>query len=325
MSIPLVRRPGLPIDLNDPAASRAWVMERVRHQVQARGQARPQVWMLGWDFVETLDLVAVRTRDPGAHLGSTFQALRQRREVQRCYLVLRQPDGERDRAVIFEERQARDGRRWWLGTLGYRTDPLSGLGIPDPRWQHPEGETGDPSRLPAFLREIAAPPPGARPAGLKAAPERWQPDIKFAFGELPEDRPLPADARSLAALAGELSSEVTLTGRLSLVFRLVERSWELWALGDDLPASSDEMIRWIASSRLPAAEGVARLQLTLRPEDSPPTPGVQIVAEQAGVRIERWTPLSSEESRWSEPVPVSSGEGWLGVPSLLELEEDSQC
>lgn len=313
-------------------------MEYVREQIKLLGQPHPKVYLLGKDFVEMLDVDAMRKREPDVHLGATFQALRRRNNIERCFLVFGaqgfDPQGrEHTWAVLFEERDVIDGRRWWMAMLEYRTDPASGLGIPDPKWSPSAGETDNPAQLPPFVHEIAAPPPGSQQAEILDASDTWQPDIKFTFGEVPEGKPIPTNAKQMVEFAAALAVNDLLTGKLTgtLVVRIVGRSWELWVLGDDMPASVHEMIRWIANHRLPAAEGVALAQLAVLPHDEPPVPGMQIVGEYGEMLVETWAPVVFPEGpggprtvpvvHWRSPRPVSPEGRWLGVPSKAELIE----
>jgi hypothetical protein len=334
----LVRGPGAEVDPGDAEASRAWVMQHVRQQVKLVGQPQARVYLLGQGFVETLDLDLLPRKEPTAHLGQTFQALRRRDQVERCFLVMgvrsTDEDGtERSWAMVFEQRDTPAGPRWWMAMLEYRADPDSGLGVPAPRWQQSAGETGDPAVLPPFVHELASPPPGARPAEILDASAVRQLDLRFTFGEVPEGSPLPADAKQMVEFAAALTLGDLLAGKLvgTLVVRLVGRAWEVWVLGDEMPASTDEMIRWLANHRLPAAEGVALVQLAILPQDEPPRPGVQIIGEHGGMRAETWAPVSFPQGpdgpkqlsavHWREPRPIEPDKRWLGVPSQAQLLE----
>jgi hypothetical protein len=339
MAIQLVRRPGVGVDPTDAAASRAWVMEHVRQEVVLIGQPHPKIYLLGKDFLETFDVDAMRKQDPGAHLGCTFQLLRRLGNVERCFLVMGAEGTDaqgKDRywAVVFEEREGTDGRLWWMAMLEYETDPKSGLGLPAAQWQQPPGETANPADLPPFVREIAAPPPGARSAETLPASALWQPDIRFAFGEVPEGKPLPTDAKQMVELAAALGSvRELLAGELqgSLVIRLQGRCWEKWVLCGEMPASLEEMIRWIANHRLPPADGVALVQIAVQPGDDPPVLGVQAIGEYGGMFVETWAPIEFPEGpagpkhvplvHWRAARPVAPEGQWLGVPSTAELLE----
>ena len=82
------------------------------------------------------------------------------------------------------------------------------------------------------------------------------------------------------------------------------------------------MIRFLCG-REPISDGVALLQLALFPDEGPPQPGIQIVAEQAGKRFELFGFLEFPEGP-SGPKALGrivgrevqhpgEGEGWLGV------------
>lgn len=175
MAIQLVRRPGVDsVNFEDAAASRAWIRDHVRDEVKVKGQVHPKVYLLGKGFVETFDLDAMSRKEPGADLGMTFQILRRRNNVQRCFLVLGaqgvdQGGAEHTWAVVFEEVDVADGRRWWMAMLEYKTDTATGIGHPLGDWQQPQRDTNKPAELPPFLVQVAAPPPGGRPAGIRDA------------------------------------------------------------------------------------------------------------------------------------------------------------
>ncbi|MEQ1505574.1 MAG: hypothetical protein ABMB14_25295 [Myxococcota bacterium] len=341
MPTQLVRRPGVDVNFRDPAASRAWITEHVRQEIKVRGQPLPKVYLLGADFVETLDLSAMSRQDAGAHVGMTFQLVRRRNNVERCFLVLglqgTDPAGiVHTWAVVFEELDTADGRRWWLAMLEYETDSATALGVPKGPWQQPGADTDNPTALPPFLIEVAAPPPGSRAADVRDAADTWMPDIRFAFGEVPPTAPIPTDAKLMVEFAAALGAvDELLSGKLqgAIVVRIAGRSWEQWVLGDDLPADIHEMIRWIANHRLPAADGVALAQIAVRPSDEPPVAGMQVIGEMGGMFVETWAPIVFSEGpagpkqiptiHWWPARPCQREVQWLGVPSKAQLVEPS--
>jgi len=343
MAIQLVRRPGVDgVDLADAAASRAWVRGHVRDQVMVKGQPHPKVYLLGDGFMETFDLDAMAKSDPGADLGRTFQLLRRRANLQRCFLVLGakgvDADGvEHTWAVIFEEVDVADGRRWWMAMLEYDIDPTSGLGRPFGDWQNPPVDIHNPAELPPFLALVAAPPPGSRPAGIRDASDTWQPDIRFAFGDLPDTQQPPVDAKGMVELVTSLGvvSEL-LTGAVvgTVVVRITGRSWEQWVLGDDMPAPLVEMIRWIANHRLPAAEAVALALVAIKPQDTPPVPGIQMAAEKDGLFVQTWSPMVFPDgpsgrkevplTEWWPARAVPQAQRWIGVSSKAVLTDGGE-
>lgn len=337
MEVQLVRRPGTSVDFTDPVASRAWIRQRVDEEIATKGQPLPRIYLLGLGFMEMLDLSAMERADPDADIGATFQILRRRTKVERCFLVLggsgEGPDGEPHHvAIVFEERDAADGRRWWFGLREYATDPISGLGRPLRDWAHLTDETPNPAQLLPFLHPFASPPPGARPAVVRDAPEIWSPDIKFTWGELRPDVDLPTDAKQVLELALAMGvPNQLLTGELqgTLVLRLEGRAWELWVLDEDMPAPLVEMVRWIANHRLPAADCVAIANIVVRPRDDSPVPGLQMVAERDGMFAELWGPIVFGEPpeyaksvptlHWWSPRPMPEAARFLGMPSMAAL------
>lgn len=338
MAIQLVARPGLPgVDFANPAASRAWICAHLREEVTLRGQPHPKVYLCGAGFIETFDLDAMARREPGCDPGMTFQALRRRRGVQRCFLVIgaegNDDEGnERRWAVVFEEVDVADGRRWWMGMLAYRANPVTGLGDVIGDWSLPAHDTDNPAALPPFVRDFAMPRPGGRPAEIRDAAKRWMPDIRYRFGELAGDP--PADAKGMIELTGGLGVVMgLLSGDLQgvVVVRIAERSWEVFELSGDLPAPLLEMVRWIANHRLPMADGVAIAQIAVRPQDQPPLPGVQVIGELGGLFVETWAPVRFpegpkgkkvvEQIQWWEARPVPDNKRWIGVASKAPLDD----
>ena len=334
MSVQLARRQGLAVDPADADASRAWICAHVRDEIVLRGQPHPKIFLLGRGFFDSLDLDAMGRRDPGAHVGSTFQLVRCGPGVVRAFIVMqmsgRDPAGdELHWAVVFEERDTPSGRAWWMALLGYATDPRTGLGLAADAWALPPGESSDPTDLPALLAQIVAPPPGARPARVLAATDLWRQDLGFTFGELAGAAPTdPLEAVAVAEALGVLGA--VLAGDLvgPVVLRLTGRAWELWAPGVDLPADLDELIRWIANHREPAADTVVVVQLAVREQDEPAAPGIQAVAEHAGRWTQLWAPVRDPGDggprstptvyRWPA-LPIPAGGLWLGVASRVDL------
>jgi hypothetical protein len=212
--------------------------------------------------------------------------------------------------------------------------PEQRLGLPQGTWEQPEQDTDNPAALPPFLHEIAAPPPGSRPATVLDADDTWMPDIRFTF--VAAGLPIPADAKEMVDFTVALGTvNELLAGTLqgTVVVRIVGRSWEKWVLGDELPAGIHEMVRWIANHRLPAAEGVALAQIAVRPSDRPPVPGLQLIAEHSGMFVETWAPIvfpagptgpkQTPAVNWWPPRLVQPATRWLGVASTAQLVEPS--
>ena len=208
------------------------------------------------------------------------------------------------------------------------------MGHPVGDWQQPPRDTSNPAELPPFLVQVAAPPPGGRPAGIRDASDTWQPDIKFAFGDLPDHAQPPVDAKQMVELTAALGVvNELLAGKVqgTVVVRIAGRSWEPWVLGDDMPAPMIEMVRWIANHRLPAAEGVALAQIAVRPQDTPPVPGVQVIGEKDGLFVETWAPIEFPEGpdakkvvpvvHWWPARPAPETHRWIGITSTAELNE----
>lgn len=153
MAVQLARRPGLNVPWRDDDAARTWIRDHVGEEILTRGEPHPKIYLLGTDFVETLDIDAMLRKEVGAHVGLTFQLLRRRDHVERCFLVMgvqgKDIETQRDRywALVFEERDTSDGRAWWMAMVEYHNDAHSGLGRPVGDWVD-SGETHNPRALP---------------------------------------------------------------------------------------------------------------------------------------------------------------------------------
>ncbi|MEQ1504302.1 MAG: hypothetical protein ABMB14_18825 [Myxococcota bacterium] len=325
------------VDTKDAAEPRTWLMERVRQEVKLKGEPHPKLILLFTDHEEVFDLDAMAKKDRGASGGATFQALRSRPGIRRRFVVLRMEttdDEGKDHvfAMLFEELDAAEGkRRWWMALLPFTTDPVTGLGNPDADWQPCSGETDDPRQLPAFLHEYVAPPADARPAAFDPPPAMLQPDIKFAFGELPPGAPVPTNPKQLVEFAFHLAARELLTGAVqgTVIVRIADRSWEQWIVGNDVPTSNEDMARYIANVREPVADGIAMVIVAIRPNDEPPQPGIQVVGEMGGYWAELWGPIEFPQGpagpkqvtrlSWWDPKPVPAAGMFLHVRPKIEF------
>lgn len=336
MGVPLVRKP-LDVDVDDATAVREALKERVDLEIKLRGHPHPRIYVLGDGWEESLDLPAMVKDDPGASLGATFQMLGRRPGVVRRLLVTQvriedEMGGEGTYAMVFEEvAEPGEPRRWWVSMARYRQDPLTQLGERLGDWQDASHETANPAHLFPFLVEVVSPPEGARTANV-LAPRASQPDIQVAFGDIPPGVPTPADATDMLNFTAALVVNDLLSGRVkgTMVVRLAGRAWEAWVLGDELPSDLDDMIRYIANVHGPEqADAVALAMIAVRPQDVPPEPGVQVIAERDGLFVETWSPLQFPEGPegpkvvgggklWG-PAPVRDGGMWLGVEPNVEF------
>ena len=154
----------------------------------------------------------------------------------------------------------------------------------------------------------------------------------MAFDDLPEGMPAPANARQMVELAAQLAVNDLLTAEVkgTVVVRVAARSWEMWVLNGPLPTSLEDMIRYIANSREPAADGVALAHIAIRPQDEPPVPGVQVIGELGGMFCETWGRLEFPEGptgpkqvpriEWWDHKPVPERGMWLGVDPMVMFE-----
>jgi len=330
------------LDVHDVDQVRAWLMDAVRTEIKLKGTPHPRLVLVGQGFVDTLDLDAMTRTDPQADAGHTFQAMRQRADIHRALVVmvgegrLAESEGTRNLGIVFEERVVDGARRWWMAMLPYDKDPGSGLGVPDEAWHQSHadpgghGETSNPAALPGFLQALVAPPPGGRAATVL---EPGQPitDVGVRYGELDEREELPDSPLALVELASRMVVPGLLSGDLrgAIVVRFAGRSWEAWQLPGQGVLPTEDLVRYVANVRQPPADAVALVQVAIRPEDEPPAPGVQVIAEKGGDMAETWSPLAFPEGpgkpeiqevllRGPNPVPESGL--WLGCEPRSDLE-----
>ena len=88
--------------------------------------------------------------------------------------------------------------------LMYQTDPRTGLGQPEPAWR--VGDRDDMGPFWSTVQPLVEPASTGRPANVVPA-GRPAPELDACFGEIPPDKPLPADVQQLADLAGLISRD----------------------------------------------------------------------------------------------------------------------
>ncbi len=316
------------VDVHDDDAPRTWLCGVVRDEVRLRGEPNPRIVALGDEVRYVVDLTTLRAADPTASVALTLGVLATRSDVHRVFLVVRlegeDTTGTVRRAAFVYEREA-DGR-YWSAALSYTVDPASGVGDPDGDWT---AGAGTEAALPPFLAVLLGVAPGDRPAELALARPR-APDIRAAFGVLPEHLPLPSDATQQAALtAAMVGGEVVRDGLLGVVvLRLAGSAWEWWVLGEGLPTDLDDMVRVICA-REPTPDGVAVVQLARFDGPGEAAVGVQIVAERGGARAERWMLLAFPAGPTgprqvgkvlARTLPLPEEGGWIGVAPEVEFD-----
>lgn len=316
------------VDVFDVDAPRASICARVREEVRLRGEPHPRLVALGDGVRYTVDLNEVSRTDPEASVALTLGMLAHRADVHRVFLVMRlegedAEGGVHPAAFVVEPE---DGGGFWTAALLYRVDPACGVGNPEGDWRPWSGPR---SGLPPFLEAILALAPGDRPAAL-GAPRAAEPDIRAAFGELPEHLPLPGDATQQAELTAAMVSGEVIRDGLSgvIVLRFAGPAWEWWVLGDGLPTNLDDMVRVICA-RAPPPEGVALVQLARFEGPGHDGVGIQIVAERGGLRAERWILLDFPEGPagprrvariMARTVPLPPEGGWIGVTPEVDFD-----
>lgn len=333
MPVSLVRK-SISVDVHDADAVRASLKESAALEVKLKGQPITKLVFLADGHEEVLDLTAAVRADADAHMGATFQLLRRRPTVERAFVILRMEatdneDREHTYALVVEDIVEPDEpRRWWMSMLEFRTDPNTELGHLVGEWQDSPFETPNINHLMPFLREFAAPPPGSRPARV-LPPRTTQPDIQVAMDNLPPAAATPTTAKMMTELAAQLAVADLLKGAVkgTVVVRYAQRVWEMWVLGDDMPADVEDMVRYIANKHEPAAEGVAIAMIAILPQDVPPVPFVQVIGEMDGKFVETRGliefpegpagPKRLREFRWWDARPVPEGGMWLGVDPMV--------
>jgi hypothetical protein len=336
MPVALVRTP-ISFDVHDADAVRAALKESIALEIKLKGQPITKLLFLADGYQESLDLTSTVRDHAGAHMGATFQLLRRRPHVERAFVIMRmettdKEDREHSYALVFEEIvEIDEPRRWWMSMQEFRTDPSNELGHLIGTWQDSPFETNNLDHLMPFLREFAAPPPASRPARV-LPPRATQPDIQVAMDNLPPSAATPTTAKMITELAAQLAVGDLLKGAVkgTVVVRYVQRVWEMWVLGDNMPTELEDMVRYIANKREPAAEGVAIAMIAIMPQDTPPVPFVQVIGEMDGKFVETRGliefpegpagPKRLREIRWWDAKPVPEGGMWLGVDPHVTFE-----
>lgn len=333
MPVALVRKSNS-LDSHDTDAVRASLKESVMLEIKLKGQPITKLVFLADGYEEVLDLTTAIQDDRGASMGATFQILRRRPQVERSFVILRMEttdtaDQEHTFALLFEEiTELDEPRRWWLSMREFRTDADTELGHLIGDWQDSPFETPNIDHLWPFLREFAVPPPGSRPARV-LPPQAAKPDIQVAMDNLPPAAPTPTTAKMMVELAAQLAAGDLLKGAVkgTIVVRYAQRVWEMWVLGDGMPAELEDMIRYIANKRQPPAEGVAVAMIAIMPQDVTPEPFLQVIGEMDGKFVETRAPIQFPEGpagpkriheiRWWEARLVPEEGMWLGVEPFV--------
>jgi hypothetical protein len=326
-----LERRAIDVDVFDGDAVRRWLTDRVAEAIRLKGHPPQRIVLLADGHELSLDLEKMLTDEPGADVGATFQALKDQSDIHRRALMLAgqgvRHDGTTDSiAVVFEERD--EAPRYWWAMTQYRADPTTNVGQVSNTWG--VGESDDLSDLPPFLQAVVTPPPAAAAARV-LPPRRVDPDIQVMFAEIPDDR-TPSDANQMAELAHALVASRMLSGELGgvVAVRLAGRKIQVWAMQPDtLPTDVDDMLRYICQRGGPA-DGIALAQFAIQPQDDPPKPGLQVVAERGGMRFEIWGLLEFPNgprgaktiSKYFTMGPTKVGDSglWLGIDPMVAFE-----
>lgn len=323
MAIRLDRR-AFDADVHDPTEVREALMTLVQTEVRLRGEPHPRLYLTREGCIDALDLNALSTREPDAHVGATVQIARQQVGVIEAWLVVQllaeDHDGVQHRFALLGCLDP--AGVWWMA--GYESDPRTGIGVLGD-WHVPDRRIVERA---AILDEILAVPPGAKPADLLAA-RKPELDLRAAFFEIPEGIATPTDAGTCADAAARIAVPDLLSGALTgtVVVKIAERSGEMWVIGE-YAGDGDDLIRAIAS-REPAPDAIAIAMLALFEGSDPPQKGVQIVAEYGDQRAERWLLLDFPGGASAPPIvvraverrlTVDEGDGWIGVEPTTPID-----
>lgn len=319
------RRP-LDLDVHDDDAVRAWLARLVSDQVITRREPIPAIHLLHDGHEEVLEWTSVLQQDPGADLAATWAELGKLRGPDRRILILRfEHESGTNEACVFEQ-VWEDGApvAWWFGRRAYVVE--EGIGrMTGAAWHQWAGE-GEP---PEPFASLLAPAPGARPVKLlpARAPEAaaW-----MQSGQLPEGAAGPKDALEMTAHCQSLVlSQLERQGLQHLLLQVIRgRVWEVWLLGDDLPTSPDDMIRWVCA-RGPTPDAVATAEGVIAQLNGASERMIRIVGEMGGRRAERAVVMKPKPGKpedvvpdramWRDLGPVGD-DGWIGVAPLLAGE-----
>lgn len=335
MPVPIQREVSL-VDAYDELAVRTWWRTRVDRALRLRPRPRSGIFLLGDGFEETLYLDEALADDPHVDIAATWAALRTRRGVERSVVCLdvtaQTTEGEVQMVVLVESLEDDDGARtrWWVSLLAYAVHPPTGLCVPQGEWDPPAGQVFSSDDLPAFLRPFVHPAPGARAAQV-SEPNARPHDIQSAPNVFAPGAKRPDGAFRLAHFAHAVAANDMLAGKLqgNVVIRVADPEWELFLLGDHLPADLEDMIRYIANNHGTRAQGVALVQLVVVTEPSGPTVHVQVQAEWGGLYQECRTQVDFPEgyggphhqhpTRWATTKPVPPEGRWLGVDPMVSF------
>lgn len=327
MSRPVhLRRLPLSLDVFDDEAFHRGLLERVERDVVLQGQPTPAIHLFHDDHERVLDWSRVSAADPDADVGATFAALADGRGVERRVVVAMLDDRKGSPAAFILEQLREDGEPcgWWLALRPF-TWNAARVGRFHGAWQVGQGQEG----LPPMFAELVSAGEGRRAARV-LPPAPLQPDIRVAFGELPEGQAPPQGVEGFASLAvAMVLPEVQREGIDHVkVIRLAGVAWEEWHLHGDMPADLDDMVRYIAQRESPA-EAVAVAQGVLFMEEGEPTKALRLQAERGGKRVERIFTFRFPEGQAQRLPsrayarglgPVEEGEGWLGVEPMVLFE-----
>lgn len=322
MTLALARQPW-DADTDDLDAVLAALHTQIAGEITRDGEPHPRVLLVSDGHLDTLDLHEFTRRQPEAHLGATIRLLRSDPEVTHTFVLVQLHatlSGDVCQYALLVE-VTDEGTAAWM--LPYTPDPRNGV-----------GHTGDwalvddgmAAALP-ILHDLVDIPPGAKPGDLLRA-RRPQVDVRAAFFELPEALPLPVDLADLVDLTARVAGDGLLSGELrgTVLFKHQGKAAEIWTIGH-AEGDLDDIARAIAS-REPVADELAVAVLALFEGAQPPEKGLQIVAERAGQRLERWYLLDFPQGPAERPVigrtlerrvDVDPDEGWLGVEPALPM------
>ena len=274
----------------DPAVVRDELLRRVENEVvMAASVERCLQYVCVGTYQTARPSAADDAPERDRVIAAAFRAFGDRPEVvarfQAGEAVL-DVDGAARRCAILLEHRPRDGApdAWRLAWRPFGVDAL-GAGVLHGPWREQEGDDLDALGFPlrAWLEAGTA---RIESADFQPVPT-VQPSVRMAVGELPPQVPVPLDAATLAAIAGN-STDKAFKERypgVTSVFAVTGRAFELWEIEGLIAAALDDLVRLIAQRA--GADGVALTFATPIDLDGELRRGWLVIAEAGGDRIHR--------------------------------------
>lgn len=336
------RDPWTPVPADPPTMLRQQLLDQMEKHVTVQARAPEVMLFFGDDWVDVASLGDTRPPEAEELLAGALVAAGRRDGVQRAFrmgeLRLRGPDGQPCRAACVLELRIGGAiaaaPRWWFAHRFVQVTPDQ-IGTMDGAWVESVGVGAD------ALDE------GAR-HWLDTTPEQVE-SIKIGKTPLPPPEPvvqasvhdlaeeLPADAKGVATLAGELARQDLEAGSIEgiVVLAFHQRDVERWEIRGEMTYSVDDLVRAIAAYS--SAVAVALVQPAVMEVGEGPGEGEEAethrtltaLAERDGHRYVHVRTLNVTPEGVTDAglvIVTDCGEpgadGWIGVPPSRPIRVD---